>query len=90
MRYVTEPFLIECACVRAKVSGVITDSSGMVRYVLSGTWDNKMEGAQVLNGGRPDANSNGKLTDYVTGESQVLWQRRFPPYVAHTSAHLLT
>jgi len=55
---------------------VITDSAGVVRYVLSGTWDSKMEGANVLNG--DDANM-GKV-EYITGQSKVLWQRRFPPY----------
>jgi len=61
-----------------QVSGVITDSSGVVRYVLSGTWDSKMEGAHVLNG--DDANMGGRV-EYITGQSRVLWQRRFPPYV---------
>jgi len=58
---------------------VITDSAGVVRYVLSGTWDSKMEGATVLNG--DEANQGGRAVDYVTGQSRVLWQRRFPPYV---------
>jgi len=55
---------------------VITDSAGVVRYVLSGTWDSKMEGAHVLNG---DDASTGRV-DYITGQSKVLWQRRYPPY----------
>jgi len=66
-----------CLSICLQVSGVITDSAGVVRYVLSGTWDSKMEGANVLNG--DDANM-GKV-EYITGQSKVLWQRRFPPYV---------
>ena len=62
-------------CVQ--VSGVITDSAGIVRYVLSGTWDSKIEGASVLNG---DDGNMGKV-EYITGQSKVLWQRRYPPYV---------
>ncbi|RMX53738.1 hypothetical protein pdam_00000317 [Pocillopora damicornis] len=31
-----------------KVTGVITDSSKVVRYVISGTWDNKLDGAKVV------------------------------------------
>jgi hypothetical protein len=61
--------------VPRKVSGVITDASGIVRYVLSGTWDSKIEGAKVLNG---DEVAKSKV-EYVTGESKVLWQRRYPP-----------
>jgi len=68
-------------CLSVQVSGVITDSAGVVRYVLSGTWDAKMEGANVLNG--DDANL-GKV-EYITGPSKVLWQRRFPPYVIAAS-----
>jgi len=60
---------------------VITDSAGVVRYVLSGTWDNKMEGAHVING---DEASAGQVLDYITGPSLLLWQRRYPPYVVHT------
>ena len=56
---------------------MITDSSGVVRYVLSGTWDGKIEGAHVLNG---DDASAGKV-DYETGPSKLLWQRRHPPCV---------
>jgi len=66
-------------CLSVQVSGVITDSAGIVRYVLSGTWDSKLEGANVLNG--DDANL-GKV-EYITGQSKLLWQRRYPPYVTY-------
>ena len=58
-----------------QVAGVITDSSGIVRYVLNGTWDSKLEGARVLNG---EEAAKSKV-EYVTGEYRVLWQRRYPP-----------
>ena len=78
--------VLVCHCLQ--VSGVITDCAGVVRYVLSGTWDSKMEGANVLNG--DDANM-GKV-EYITGQSKILWQRRFPPYVclAATSCSCFT
>lgn len=56
---------------------MITDSTGKARYVLSGTWDDKLEGARVLN---TVETSKGKII-YETGETKVLWQRRYPPYV---------
>jgi len=58
-----------------QVTGVIQDSAGHVRYVLSGTWDDKLEGAPVLN---TIESSKGKVM-YETGETRVLWQRRYPP-----------
>ena len=65
-----------------QVSGVITDCAGVVRYVLSGTWDSKMEGATVVNG---DEACPGKV-DYTTGQSKLLWQRRYPPYVVYSGS----
>jgi len=61
--------------VNVQVTGVIQDSAGHVRYVLSGTWDDKLEGAPVLN---TIESSKGKVM-YETGETKVLWQRRYPP-----------
>jgi len=63
--------LVLCAI---QVTGVIQDSTGHVRYVLSGTWDDKLEGAPVLN---TIESSKGKVM-YETGETKVLWQRRYP------------
>jgi len=57
------------------VTGVITDSSGIAKYILNGTWDSKLEGARVLNG---EEVAKSKV-DYVTSDYRVLWQRRYPP-----------
>lgn len=57
-----------------KVTGVITDSSDVAKYVLSGTWDDKLEGARVLNTVKT---GKGNVV-YETGETKVLWQRRYP------------
>ena len=56
------------------MTGVITDSNGVAKYVLNGTWDDKMEGAPIVN----TTESKGKPV-FETGPSKVLWQRRMPP-----------
>ncbi|XP_071946282.1 oxysterol-binding protein 1-like isoform X1 [Antedon mediterranea] len=61
-----------------KVTGVVTDIHGTAKYVLSGTWDKKMECAQVLNI-TIDKSSKDKPV-YQTGPSKLLWTRRpLPP-----------
>lgn len=57
------------------MTGVITDSKGVAQYVLSGTWDDKIEGAKVIGTDEP---TKGKF-EYQTDEPIVLWQRRHRP-----------
>jgi hypothetical protein len=57
-----------------QVTGVITDAGGKARWVLQGSWDEKIEGAKVLN----TIEQKGK-TVYETGPTKVLWQRQYPP-----------
>lgn len=57
-----------------QVTGVITDSHDKAMYVLSGTWDDRLEGARVLNTVKT---GKGNVV-YETGETKVLWQRRYP------------
>lgn len=57
-----------------KVTGIITDSNNVARYVLNGTWSEQMEGAPVLN---PQVVT--QQTQLNTGTSKVLWRRRYPP-----------
>lgn len=54
---------------------MITDSHDKAMYVLSGNWDDKLEGARVLNTVKT---GKGNVV-YETGETKVLWQRRYPP-----------
>ena len=61
-----------------QVSGVITDTNSKARWIVQGTWDEKMEGAKVLN---TVEKSSGKLI-YETGEPKMMWQRRYPLYVS--------
>ena len=57
-----------------KVTGIITDSNNVARYVLNGTWTEKIEGAPVLN---PQVVT--EQTQLNTGKSKVLWERKYPP-----------
>ncbi len=57
-----------------KVTGIITDSNNVARYVLNGTWTEQIEGAPVLN---PQIVT--EQTQLNTGTSKVLWRRKYPP-----------
>jgi hypothetical protein len=57
-----------------KVTGIITDSNNVARYVLNGTWTEQIEGAPVLN---PQVVT--QQTQLNTGKSKILWKRRYPP-----------
>ncbi|XP_071480214.1 oxysterol-binding protein 1-like isoform X2 [Diadema antillarum] len=59
-----------------KVTGVIMDSNNMAKFVLSGTWDKKMEYAKVLHI-TTDKSGPGKPV-YERGQPKVLWQRNPP------------
>ena len=55
---------------------MITDKAGKARWVVQGTWDEKLEGAKVLQ----TIENKGK-TVYETGPTKLLWQRRPITYV---------
>lgn len=57
-----------------KVTGIITDSNNVARYVLNGTWTEQIEGAPVLN---PQVVT--EQTQLNTGTSKILWRRKYPP-----------
>lgn len=57
-----------------QVTGVVTDNSGKAQWVLTGTWDDKMEGAKVINVDE----SKGKPI-FETGSHKYVWKRRAPP-----------
>ncbi|CAF0862198.1 unnamed protein product [Adineta steineri] len=61
--------------VPRKVTGVVTDSNGQARWVLSGTWTEKIEGGPV------EATSGRHTHSHhmETHNMKVLWQRRMPP-----------
>ncbi|XP_035391866.1 oxysterol-binding protein 2-like [Electrophorus electricus] len=59
-----------------KVTGVVADSDGVAHYILSGTWDGKMESAKIVESSRDCGGSEGKLkTVYQTLPPKLLWKK---------------
>ncbi|KAJ7987190.1 hypothetical protein DPEC_G00336180 [Dallia pectoralis] len=59
-----------------KVTGVVADSEGTAHYILSGTWDDKMESAKVVDSSRGCGGSEGKQkTVYQTLQPKLLWKK---------------
>uniref|UniRef100_A0A670ZQY1 Oxysterol-binding protein n=2 Tax=Pseudonaja textilis TaxID=8673 RepID=A0A670ZQY1_PSETE len=60
-----------------KVTGVVMDADGNERYVMSGTWDEKMECSKVIEASQANSISEGKLpkTVYQTLSPKVLWKK---------------
>ncbi|XP_069789521.1 oxysterol-binding protein 2-like isoform X2 [Narcine bancroftii] len=66
-------FSRECA---RKVTGVVTDREGKANYILSGTWDEKMEFAKVVQRSQNGTSCEGKQkTVYQTLPPKVLWRK---------------
>ncbi|XP_041855012.1 oxysterol-binding protein 2 isoform X2 [Melanotaenia boesemani] len=62
--------------VPRKVTGVVADSGGQAHYILSGTWDEKMESAKIIQSSRGGSGSEGKLkTVYQTLSPKLLWKK---------------
>ncbi|XP_019623650.1 PREDICTED: oxysterol-binding protein 1-like isoform X1 [Branchiostoma belcheri] len=60
-----------------KVTGVVTDKDGQAHYVLSGTWDKKIEYAKIVKD-QTGGNGRGKSV-YQTTAPKVIWIRSNPP-----------
>lgn len=58
-----------------KVTGVITDAGGQARWVLTGTWTEKIEGGPVESTSGRHAHSH----HMETRNMKLLWQRKMPP-----------
>ncbi|KAG7282615.1 hypothetical protein CRUP_018734 [Coryphaenoides rupestris] len=56
-----------------KVTGVVQDLEGSAHYILSGTWDDKMEGARIVDSS--PGGSEGKKTIYQTLPAKLLWKK---------------
>ncbi|XP_054905004.1 oxysterol-binding protein 2 isoform X2 [Poeciliopsis prolifica] len=62
--------------VSRKVTGVVTDSGGQAHYILSGTWDEKMESAKIIHSSEGRSGSEGKhKTVYQTLPPKLLWKK---------------
>ncbi|XP_043924243.1 oxysterol-binding protein 2-like [Protopterus annectens] len=59
-----------------KVTGVVADNNGKAHYILSGTWDEKMECAKIVQSSRGTSCSEEKQkTVYQTLNPKVLWKK---------------
>ncbi|XP_019362307.1 PREDICTED: oxysterol-binding protein 2-like [Gavialis gangeticus] len=59
-----------------KVTGVVTDADGKAHYVMSGTWDEKMEYSKIVQSSHGNTSSEGKQkTVYQTLTPKVLWKK---------------
>nr|XP_022340468.1 oxysterol-binding protein 1-like isoform X1 [Crassostrea virginica] len=58
-----------------KVTGVVTDQDGIAKWVLTGTWDKRMEAAKVVH---IDESNRGKPV-FETGPHVCIWEKRPPP-----------
>uniref|UniRef100_A0AAY4A7P0 Oxysterol-binding protein n=1 Tax=Denticeps clupeoides TaxID=299321 RepID=A0AAY4A7P0_9TELE len=72
--------------VARKVTGVVTDKEGKAHYVLSGTWDEKMEFSRVMQSSRGGENGTEgrQKTVYQTLKARELWRKNPLPEGAET------
>ncbi|XP_067262114.1 oxysterol-binding protein 2 isoform X2 [Chanodichthys erythropterus] len=74
--------------VPRKVTGVVMDSDGQAHYILSGTWDDKMESAKIVQSSRGSSSSEGKQkTVYQTLTPKLLWKKYPLPENAENMYH---
>uniref|UniRef100_A0A8C9A0N5 Oxysterol-binding protein n=1 Tax=Prolemur simus TaxID=1328070 RepID=A0A8C9A0N5_PROSS len=59
-----------------KVTGVVSDGQGKAQYVLSGSWDEQMECAKIVQSSPSSPSSDGKQkTVYQTLPAKLLWKK---------------
>ncbi|XP_074062456.1 oxysterol-binding protein 2 isoform X1 [Macrotis lagotis] len=59
-----------------KVTGVVTDSKEKAHYVLSGSWDEKMECAKIIQSSHSSSSTEGKQKMvYQTLPAKLLWKK---------------
>lgn len=70
----TESVLWLINVVLLQVTGVVTDKDGKAHYVLSGTWDEKMEFSRVIQSSKGEDDTEGKQrTVYQTLKAKEIW-----------------
>ncbi|XP_078147434.1 oxysterol-binding protein 1 isoform X2 [Centroberyx gerrardi] len=71
--------------VARKVTGVVTDKDGKAHYVLSGTWDEKMEFSRIMQSSKGENGTEGKQrTVYQTLKAKEIWRKNPLPEGAET------
>ncbi|XP_062333295.1 oxysterol-binding protein 1 isoform X10 [Osmerus eperlanus] len=78
--------------VARKVTGVVTDKEGKAHFVLSGTWDERMEFSRVMQSSKGGENgAEGKQkTVYQTLKARELWKKNELPEGAETMYYFST
>ncbi|CAL8342948.1 unnamed protein product [Lota lota] len=62
--------------VPRKVTGVVAQSDGQAHYILSGTWDEKIESAKIVQSSRRGSSTEAKQkTVYQTLSPKLLWKK---------------
>ncbi|KAL0970715.1 hypothetical protein UPYG_G00246260 [Umbra pygmaea] len=71
--------------VARKVTGVAMDKDGKAHYILSGTWDEKMDFSRVMQSTRGENGTEGRQkTVYQTLKAKELWRKNPLPEGAET------
>ncbi|MBN3272843.1 OSBP2 protein, partial [Polyodon spathula] len=74
--------------VARKVTGVVMDGDSKAHYILSGTWDDKLEYSKIVQSSRGNSGSEGKQkTVYQTLPSKLLWEKYPLPENAENMYH---
>ncbi|KAF7225426.1 transcript variant X2 [Nothobranchius furzeri] len=69
--------------VPRKVTGVVTDKDGKAHYVLSGTWDERMEFSRIMQSSKGENGSEGRQrTVYQTLKAKEIWKKNPLPEAA--------
>lgn len=77
--------------VPRKVTGVVTDKDGKAHYVLSGTWDEKMEFSRVMQSSKGENGTEGKQrTVYQTLKAKEIWKKNPLPEGAENMYYFST
>ncbi|XP_053530633.1 oxysterol-binding protein 2 isoform X4 [Ictalurus punctatus] len=61
--------------VPRKVTGVVSDSEGQAHYILSGTWDDRMESAKIQSSRGSNSAEGKQKTVYQTLTPRLLWKK---------------
>uniref|UniRef100_A0A672QNZ8 Oxysterol binding protein 2 n=1 Tax=Sinocyclocheilus grahami TaxID=75366 RepID=A0A672QNZ8_SINGR len=62
--------------VPRKVTGIVMDGEGCAHYILSGTWDDKMESAKIIESSHGCGGYEGKQkTVYQTLSPKLMWKK---------------
>ena len=69
-------FLLLLLLLWLQVTGVVQDREGAAHYILSGTWDDRMEYAKIVDSSPGCGGSEGKQkTVYQTLPAKLLWKK---------------